>query len=166
MIDADQLRTHIIKPVLQHLGMYSLAAENLVLGTWAVESELGTYLRQIGGGPAMGAGQMEPVTHADIWRNWLAHQPETAEKLRQLVPPLYWTGDDDVPVDADALIDLRYSCAMTRIHYRRARPPLPAALDWPALEAYHKKYYNTPLGKTRPGEFIAAVRDCGVAQVV
>ena len=32
----------------------------------------------------MGIFQMEPATHADIWRNWLRYQPETAEKLRQL----------------------------------------------------------------------------------
>ncbi len=166
MIDAQHLAKYVIKPVCTHLGMWSLAAENLLLGTFALESELGTYLRQIGGGPAIGSGQMEPMTHADIWQNWLRYQPDVAAKLLELVPPMFRSDDADVPVDADALIDLRYSVAMTRIHYRRVSAPLPAALDWPGLEAYHKKYYNTPLGKTRPGEFIAAVRDCGVAQVV
>ena len=166
MIDAQHLAKYVIKPVCTHLGMWSLAAENLLLGTAAVESDLGTYLRQIGGGPAIGIYQMEPATHADIWRNWLAYQPDLRQKLRQLVPPLYWAEGDEVPADAEALTDLFYATAMARIHYRRVSAPLPAALDWPGMEAYHKKYYNTPLGKTRPGEFIAAVRDCGVAQVV
>lgn len=162
MIRADHLTREVVKPVLRHLNLWSLAAENLILGTAAVESNMGTYLRQLGGGPAMGIWQMEPATHADIWRNYLRYQPETAGKVAQLVPPLYWHEGDEVPVDAEALIDLRYACAMARIHYRRVKAPLPGPTDWHGLEAYHKAHYNTVLGKTRPGEFIAACLQCGV----
>lgn len=162
MIRADHLTREVIKPVLRHLGLWSLAAENLLLGTAAVESQLGTYLRQLGRGPALGIFQMEPDTHADCWRNFLRYQPELAAKVAQLVPPLYWHEGDEVPVDAEALIDLRYACAMARIRYRRVKAPLPGPTDWSALEAYHKQHYNTPLGKTRPGEFVQACRECGV----
>jgi len=63
MTDADHLRREIIAPALRHIGMWSGAAENLLLGTAAVESRMGTYLRQVGGGPALGIWQVEPVTH-------------------------------------------------------------------------------------------------------
>lgn len=45
MTDADHLRREIIAPALRHIGMWSEAAENLLLGTAAVESRMGTYLR-------------------------------------------------------------------------------------------------------------------------
>ena len=43
-------------------------------GTAAVESRMGTYLRQIGG-PALGIWQVEPATHLDCWDNWLDYRP-------------------------------------------------------------------------------------------
>ena len=61
MIDADHLRREIVAPALRHIGMWSEAAENLLLGTAAVESRMGTYLRQIGG-PALG------MVHAMFWK--------------------------------------------------------------------------------------------------
>lgn len=47
----------------------SSSAVNLLLGTAAQESAFGTYLRQIGGGPARGVFQMAPATAKDIWEN-------------------------------------------------------------------------------------------------
>ncbi|NLZ40370.1 MAG: hypothetical protein GX886_03780 [Comamonadaceae bacterium] len=164
MTDADHLRREIIAPALRHIGMWSGAAENLLLGTAAVESRMGTYLRQVGGGPALGIWQVEPATHLDCWDNWLDYRPEIARLVLDLVPRIYRLPDDSpVPVDPQALASCPlYCCAIARIVYRRAPEPLPAPTDWAALEAYHKRRYNTVAGKTKLGEFIAACKACGV----
>ena len=156
MTDADHLRREIVAPALRHIGMWSEAAENLLLGTAAVESRMGTYLRQIGG-PALGIWQVEPATHLDCWDNWLDYRPDAARLVLDLVPRIYRLPDDSpVPVDPQALASCPlYCCAIARIVYRRAPEPLPAPTDWAALEAYHKRRYNTVAGKTKLGEFIA-----------
>ena len=70
-INTKHLRLYIIRPTLQKINLWSEAAENLLLGTAAQESLLGTYLKQNGNGPALGIYQMEPNTHKDIWIHYL-----------------------------------------------------------------------------------------------
>ena len=81
MLNVDQLRVDLIRPSLDGLGKWSPQAENLLLLTAAVESALGTYVRQKGGGPALGIYQMEPTTHDDIWANWLRYKPDMVERI-------------------------------------------------------------------------------------
>jgi len=86
-IDALQLRHEIIRPVLKHLDPvipYSMAAENLLMGTCAQESRMGQFLVQLDNGPAKGVFQMEPDTHDDIYKNFLHYRGE----LRELVSDL------------------------------------------------------------------------------
>lgn len=164
MIDTKQLIADYIKPAISHIDMWSQAAENLILGTIALESRRGTYLRQIKG-PALGICQIEPATHIDAWENWIDYRPEISAKLLEMVPPMYRIPDATrfIPVDQLALIACPLYCiAIARIIYRRVSAPLPAANDWAGLEAYHKRHYNTMLGKTKPGEFIAAVQSAGI----
>lgn len=163
MIHPEHLRLHVIRPALRQIGLWSEAAEDLLLGTAAVESNLGTYLVQIGGGPALSPWQIEPATHADLWINFLAFRDPLASSLQQLAPVRCWATDSTVRVSADALLEsLTYAAAVARLVYRRAPEPLPAAGDWWGFEAYHKKHYNTLLGKTRPGEFIVACKRCKI----
>jgi len=71
--------------------------------------------------------------------------------------------DSPMPVDPQALASCPlYCCAIARIKYRRAPEPLPAAGDWAGLQLYHKQNYNSALGKTRIGDFLAACQSCGV----
>ena len=60
-IDINQFREEVVRPVLQDLKMYSPVAENLIMGTAAQESGF-TYIKQLGGGPALGMFQVEPAT--------------------------------------------------------------------------------------------------------
>lgn len=164
MIDAEQLRRYVVAPALRALSMDSEAAQNLLLGTAAVESRLGTYVHQVGGGPALGIWQMEPVTHADIWRNYLRHRKPLADGVLMLVPPLFRDLDPEVPVDADALIaSPMYAAAMARLHYRRYPEPLPAANDWAGMAALWKLRYNGP-GKGTPQKFMEAIAECRVVR--
>lgn len=148
MIDKTQLRENIITPVLLRMDLYNVAAVNLLMGTCAQESKLGTYLKQLGSGPALGIFQMEPATYKDIWDNFLKYKPELAEKVLEFKA----TEKED---EWEMVGNLYFAAAMARVHYRRVKAPLPAANDIPALARYWKVYYNTPLGKGTEAEFIA-----------
>lgn len=153
MIDAKQLREDIIRPALHSIGLWTAAAENLVIGTAAQESQLGTYVRQLGGGPALGIFQMEPATHRDIWDNYLRYQPD----IRELMMMNYIPATTE-PEANDLIGNLSYAAAMCRIHYRRVSEKLPAADDYSGLASYWKRHYNTVRGKGTEADFLANYR--------
>lgn len=144
-LDAGQLRMYVVRPVLQVMGAWGQPAEDLVMGTAAQESRL-QYLRQLGGGPALGLWQMEPATHEDIWNNYLEPKP-------QLRINVLGAAGCYVRPTAEALVyNLRYAAAMCRVHYLRAPGTIPA--DRPGQAAYWKRHYNTPLGAGTEAEYI------------
>ncbi|MBF0190796.1 MAG: hypothetical protein HQL99_06545 [Magnetococcales bacterium] len=143
---ATQFRENVIRPALTLLGMDSPAAESLLLGTAAQESGLGRYLRQVGGGPALGVFQMEPLTYRDLWTNFIAYHPEIVATLAGRWPSR--------PEPEAMTTDLLLAAVMCRLHYRRVRAPLPDAGDLPGLARYWKNYYNTPQGAGTEAEFI------------
>lgn len=137
MIDPKHFRIYVIRPTLKHLGLWSYAAELLVLGTALVESRL-TYLHQIGG-PALGVFQIEPKTHDDVWKNYLLHRDKLAKSVVGLSTPF---------LNSDQLAwNFGYGAAMCRIIYWRRPEPLPSALDIQGMGAYWKAHYNTHLGE-------------------
>lgn len=137
-LNLQQLRTLIIGPALETIDLWSQSAENLVLGTILTESRA-EYLKQVGGGPALGMIQMEPATHNDIWRNYLAFNTDLAGRLRSITPKAG---------DAHELIgNLWYAAAMCRVFYRRCKDPIPSDPgDALAMAKLWKLRYNTPLG--------------------
>lgn len=163
MFDAVQLRDYLVRPTLIAIGLHSMAAEDLVMGTWAAESVLGTYLRQQGRGPALGVAQMEPTTHDDIWINWLAGRSSDVALLKAMVGPRYWDASKIRPDPQALVVSLDYAAAMTRYHYRRVPEPLPPAGDWRAIATYWKRHYNTPKGRGTEGQFVDACERCGVS---
>ena len=155
---------NIIDEATKAIGMHSMAATQLLLGTAAVESRWGHYIWQQGG-PALGIWQVEPSTHTDCWTNWLDYRPDIAALVLELAPS--WRRLDHpssgIPIDHLALVESpHYCCAIARIKYRRVKEPLPLAGDWAGFERYHKQYYNTVKGKTQPGQFLAALRTIGI----
>lgn len=146
MIDAKQLRYEIIRPVLKHLDPeipYSMAAENLLMGTCAQESKMGTFLVQLDDGPAQGIFQMEPATHQDICWNYLKYREGLADKVGRLAT-----------TDLGSLAgNLYYAAAMCRVHYYRVPMALPAD-NVEEMAHYYKLYYNTPEGAATVQQFI------------
>jgi len=141
MLNKRQFLNYIIIPTLDKVGLNSLSAQVLLLGTALVESNL-TYLKQIGNGPALGLYQMEPATYKDIYENYLRYKPvhfrSKISKIRGGRKP-----------KAELLIyNLAYATTMARVHYLRVRAALPEYNDAINMARYHKKYYNTVLGKT------------------
>lgn len=157
-MNASHLRAYVILPTLKPLDLWSLAAETLLVGTCAHESAMGKYLHQIKG-PALGIYQIEPLTHFDIWNNYLRYQPVLREKILGMVPARSLRHDSVTGIEYGAetllITDLAYATVMARLVYRRAPEPLPAADDIGAIAAYWKKYFNTPLGAGTVEEFTA-----------
>lgn len=144
-IDPQHLREYVIRPACQALGLYSLAAEELLLGTACQESQCGRWLHQLGRGPALGPWQMEPATHDDIWANFLKHKPELVKKVATLTVGA---------VSGEMTWNLKYAAAMCRLHYFRVREALPVAGNLNGQAHYWKTYYNTLAGKGTAQEYV------------
>lgn len=157
MLDVKQFRELVVRPTLERIGLWSEAAENLLVGTAIQESRL-KYLKQKGAGPALGVYQIEPATHADVWINFLRFKPAKANVVMGLV---HRHVDDRHMGYSDNLAlvyDLAYATAIARIIYYRRPEPLPPADDIDALAAYWKQHYNTPLGAGTAEEWAANYR--------
>lgn len=143
MLDIEQFRDLVIAPTLASIGLYSKSAERLLLATAVIESNL-TYIKQVGGGPALGLFQMEPATERDIWDNYLKYKKDLAEKVESL----------RFHIDGELVGNMYYAAAMCRVHYLRVKAPLPQPEDQAGMAKYWKKYYNTHLGAGTEKKFI------------
>lgn len=154
----SQVRAYVILPALTPLGLWSQSAENLLIGTIAHESAGGKYLHQIKG-PALGIYQIEPVTHFDIWENFLRYKKDLRDMILGMVPSRNLRHDTVTGIEYGSesmlITDLAYATVMARLVYFRAPAPLPLAHDTTALAAYWKQHYNTPLGSGTERQFIA-----------
>ena len=144
-------RDQVVRPVLQSLALDSPAAELLMLGTAAQESNF-KFLEQISGGPGIGLFQMEPRTYHDIWDRFLATRPVWNARARE------WSHNSSIPgtsrpIAAEMAWNLRYAAAMARIHYYRVPEALPVAQP-EAVARYWKRYYNTIHGSGSVEQFV------------
>ena len=136
----------LITDTLKSIGLYSVNARELIMGTFAQESNF-KYPRQLGGGPALGYGQMEPATFNDIVVNFLRYKPDLTEKIMK--------ASGVVALEPEMLTDNKtLMICMTRGHYLRVKEPLPSYKDVWALGEYWKQFYNTPRGKGTVREFV------------
>lgn len=143
MPSLTNIKWGLIAPALKEIGLYSDTALNLVTGTGLVESGY-RVTAQTGGGPALGWFQMEPVTYQDCWDNYLKYRSELSSRILFLV-----STHETQKATPDARIlesNHPFSAAMCRVKYLRVPAPLPPN-DAASLSLYHKKYYNTMLGK-------------------
>lgn len=139
MIDPKQLKEYVIEFTLKEIDLYSLSAVRLLLGTAAVESDMGKYLHQIGGGPAQGIYQMEPDTHACIWDNFLKYRSLLADKIRKLMIP-------GLRKSENLIGNLYYATAIARVKYFRSPLALPDPEDIRGLAKMWRSVYNTSGG--------------------
>lgn len=148
MLKATQLRDLIIKPTLIELIAYSEEAAELLMFTCAVESDGGTYVKQVGG-PALGIYQMEPNTYNDIWENYI--------KVKGSLMLILLSNFDlvNMPNEDKMIYDLRFATIMARIHYLRVNEKLPPANDVDKIWSYYKRYYNTAKGDAHKNEAIS-----------
>ena len=143
---ATHLRDYVITPTLERIGLHSQAAEELLLGTCAVETNMGIFLHQIRG-PARGIFQCEPATETDIWDNWLMYRPQITQRLTQFGIVLQ-------PDDDSIIWNLAYATAMARFHYARVDAKLPHHEDIAGMARYWRAHYNTIKGRGKVEDFI------------
>lgn len=149
MLKEFQFR-EIVKPVLSALkssGQFEHNLEDLeelLILVFAHESLGGTYIRQLGNGPARGFFQMEPATEKDCWDNWLKYKVKLTIVLHDMIAP----GLDNLTYN------IAYQIAMAAIRLTRTKDTLPKKSDVNGLAAHWKKHYNTSLGKGTTEEAI------------
>lgn len=147
-INAAHFESLIVQPVLKHLNMWSKSADVLMMGTCAKESHMGTYLRQVGGGPGLGPYQIEPSTHEDVWRYLDTIRPDIRARVLEIGPR-----------DVSALVhNLHYSTAIARIRYWWEDEDLPAPDNLFGMGRYWDKYYNCNPAKGTAAEFVDCYR--------
>ena len=152
-IEAGQLLTHVIKPVLYYLHeatglpMNSKSAEMILMGTQAHESHGHHWLTQHPSGPARGGYQMEIDTHDWLWSDYLVRRKDIANAILSMVPEGGNTPDR-------MTYDMAYATAMARVRYWIVPAPLPAHDDLPGMARYWKVYWNSEHGAGTEGAFM------------
>lgn len=166
-IFARQFRLFAVRPVLKAMDFYDRArrrdidfstpaAEDLVVGTALAETGLQAIDQWLGAddttpGPAFGLFQVEPMTHDDLFGNFLSHRPDYAERVTQFLSPM--PGQH-----MQLALNIAYAVAVCRMIFYRRPEPLPDAGDVEGLGRYWKAHYNTALGAGTVDKFVAAWR--------
>lgn len=133
-IDAADLSLHVIQPTLKYLGMYSLAAEKLLLGTAAQESGFDPFYHVNQG---LGIYQISSEQHRDVWDTYLAFRPDLASKVRGLASQHQFLQNPDLELKTN----LAYSTGIAWIIYQQCEHQLPAADDAEGLSHFWQTNY-------------------------
>lgn len=135
--DSDQFKS-LIERTLEDFDpkLADPVAVKLLMGTCAQESAFGTYLRQKGGGPALGVFQIESFTFNDIRERYKDKYPQLA-------------GRSPKELEGDICLGI----VIARLKYRDDPHPLPAD-DVAELAQVWKRCYNAG-GKGTISEFVA-----------
>lgn len=148
-INKEQFVSLIIRPVLTDLQMWSLSAENLILGTLAVETDFLSYLKQYPSGPGWGPYSQEELAYNE---NFTLVIPNLRPS-QKLILAKYHIFPQVIEDRERLFYDLRFATIMTRLQYWRYPEPLPKAEDIEGLAHYWKKYYNTHKGDGTVAKF-------------
>ncbi len=139
MMNVSELREQIIGPTLRYLGIDSNAAEELLLGTAALESELNPLHKDAEG---LGIYQITPKQHRQIWDDYLAFKPELASRVRGLASQHRFLQDPD----SELSWNLSYATAIAWLIYQREEIVLPAQTEAEQLGLLWRKCFGQ-----RPG---------------
>jgi hypothetical protein len=147
-ICAAELRQWVIKPTLKRLGVYSKAAENLLLATAAQESGLGSHLKPAGQ-RALGIYQIHSLAHRHIWDDHLAQHSNMASLVRGLASQHDFLSQPH----AELATNLSYATAIAWFMYARHENfSLPKSDNINALASLWKRFYH-PKSKASIDDF-------------
>jgi hypothetical protein len=135
-IDVSQFINYVIKPSLKQIDLYAPNSEQIVLGTFCQESHLCTYLKQVGGGPALSGAQIEPATYSSMMNDFLAYKPDLEAKILRVC------GFSKMPPAEELITNLKFSVIMCRVRYLWVAHALPDFGDIMGQGKYWAKYYN------------------------
>ena len=165
MLDVGDFRELVIRPALKRLaeaakkpGLWSPAAESLVVGTAAHESGFKYLWQRKANGVRLaheqagrGLFQIQPDTHEDLWFNYLRHRPVLADALNSLSMV---RGSADLKL----IGDLPYAAAVCRLIYWRRPELLPEADDIEGMASYWGRFYQTENDPEKIKDFISNYR--------
>ena len=148
MISPDVARANFVVPALSRIGLYSLNAEKLLMGTAAIESGF-RFFRQTGGGPALGMFQMEPATFVWLYDQFLAGKRHAPLKARVKALSKSATPNAQTMID-----DHLFAAGMARIRYFAVSSAIPAGLG--PQSSYWWVHYNgrSPHG-LKPSDYVS-----------
>lgn len=137
----------LINYVLNRLELFDKFDANQLAATCAVESNLGEYLYQVGGGPALGIYQMPTFVEIDLHDNFLKYNPELMIKIKSF-------GER-----GELATNNYYATAMAFMQYYRYRIngdgyKIGKINDIKLMAWYWKKYYNSTKGTGSEIEFM------------
>jgi hypothetical protein len=113
-------------------------AIEILMGTWATESEGGKYVKQLNGGPARGIFQCEKPTFIDIInRCRLVHRSILAQTANF---------SESISPNDFRLLEFNHKLAVQVARLKYYLSPGTIPLDLEGQAHYYKQYYNTPLG--------------------
>ncbi|MFT5579876.1 MAG: hypothetical protein ACI9WS_002636 [Paraglaciecola psychrophila] len=151
-IAATDLIHHAIRPTLEYLEMYSLAAEQLLLATAAQESGFNPFYQSDRG---IGIYQITPLEHRMIWDNYLAFIPDLASKVRGLASQHLFLENPD----QELAVNFSYSTAIAWIIYSQSELQLPAADDADGLSLFWRlNFCHSPLDSSGQENFAHWIR--------
>lgn len=134
----EELRHLVIKPTLEYLNQYSLAAETLLMGTAAVESAMGYELKQQRG-KGLGVYHITPRSHQLLWDQYLAKDPDLASRVRGLASQHEFL----LNPHSELTTNLRYATAIAWLLYQRKGKTLPHADDLPAMAKFWRRHFHS-----------------------
>jgi hypothetical protein len=148
-IAAADFRQFVITPALAALVPAGIpvtkTAADLLMATAAMETDLGTWLSQVGG-PALGVFQIEPATLTGLLA---LLSPAEAKALATVSTP-------QTPL-TQVEGNMVYAAAVSRLYYWHDPMPLPA--DTVAgLWSMYKAVWNTPAGAATIEDFTTALK--------
>lgn len=149
MIAPDTLRAAHIVPALNAMGLYTLAAEELLMGTAAVESAFRRVL-QFPQGPGRGYFQMEAATFNDLASRVLAQKANKPWKVA--IDSLA----SRLPINSNDLVtNHTLAAAMAMLKYESVHRSVPVKAADHA--EFWWRYYNgrSPRG-LKPADYRAA----------
>lgn len=155
----------VIRPVVDYMTdlsgvrLNTESAVALLLGTAAVESDMGKYIRQYPAGPARGIYQIEVGSFNDLWE-WIALRPPLLSTVNAFVSKSPW------PLALQVCGNLYLATAVSRLYYWRVPEALPVGKDPSAYGSYWKRFYNTAEGKGTVEKFVDAWERHGVGDVI
>jgi len=155
MIDCMQFREYIVRPALQDINMSGSKREELLIATCAQESQGGTYIKQLDGGPALGPYQMEGKTYNDLFSGFLSAHVSLAGNIFK---SNYLS---QRPAPEAMIYNWRLATQMAAVFYmqrtaymRLDSEPLPDDHDLDQIWNYYKQHWNTKLGATTKDQFV------------
>ncbi|AUR95645.1 hypothetical protein NVP1210O_23 [Vibrio phage 1.210.O._10N.222.52.C2] len=165
-MNAQQMHDVVIKPTLelmaQHGNYNTIHARQLLLGTLAIESDMGLYNRQLNG-PAVSPFQIEPPTIFDIAKHWDAF-PKMVPIIKQ-ISMLHMSPNADRLV-TECEVNMRLACLIARGKYAMDSKRLPSFDDKRGLYDYYKRVFNSEAGASTWTKWCDAWRKNKLDEVV